>query len=65
MLPAHLALRAAIRSAQLADGALTAAHGGSRVYDEPPRGAAFPMSRSARRGYWMRPPTAARCRSIS
>jgi len=42
MLPAHLALRAAIRSALLADGALTAALGGSRIYDEPPRGAAFP-----------------------
>ncbi len=34
MLPAHLALRAAIRDALLADGALTSALGGSRVYDE-------------------------------
>jgi hypothetical protein len=42
MLPAHLALRAAIRNALLADGALAAALGGSRVYDEPPRNAAFP-----------------------
>lgn len=42
MLPAHLALRAAIRDVLLADGALTAALGGSRVYDEPPRGTAFP-----------------------
>jgi hypothetical protein len=42
MLPAHLALRAAIRNALLADSALIAALGGSRVYDEPPRNAAFP-----------------------
>jgi len=42
MLPSHLALRAAIRDALLADGALTAALDGGRVYDEPPRGPAFP-----------------------
>ena len=36
------ALRAAIHDALIADGALNAALGGPRVYDEPPRAAAFP-----------------------
>ena len=36
------ALRAAIHDALIADGALNALLGGARVYDEPPRGAAFP-----------------------
>ena len=35
MTTAHVALRAAIHDALLADGALTAALGGGRVYDEP------------------------------
>jgi len=39
---ANVALRAAIHDALSADGALTAALGGQRVYDAPPRGAAFP-----------------------
>jgi len=39
---ANVALRAAIHDALCADGALTAALGGQRVYDAPPRGAAFP-----------------------
>jgi hypothetical protein len=42
MLPAPIALRAAIREALLADGALASVLGGGRVHDEPPRGAAFP-----------------------
>lgn len=40
--PASLALRAAVREALIADGALLAALGGPKVYDEPPRAAAFP-----------------------
>lgn len=39
---ANVALRAAIHQALSSDGGLTAALGGSRVYDAPPRGAAFP-----------------------
>jgi hypothetical protein len=39
---ASIALRAAIREALLADGALASVLGGGRVHDEPPRGAAFP-----------------------
>ena len=37
-----VALRAAIHEALVADGALTALLGGPKVYDEPPRAAAFP-----------------------
>ena len=39
---AHVALRAAIYDALKADTALSAALGGHRVYDEPPRDVAFP-----------------------
>ena len=39
---ATVALRSAIHDALMADTALAAALGGSHVYDEPPRGAAFP-----------------------
>lgn len=39
---ANVALRAAVQSALAADAALGAALGGARVYDEPPRGVAFP-----------------------
>ncbi|HEV7602323.1 MAG TPA: DUF3168 domain-containing protein [Bradyrhizobium sp.] len=39
---AHVALRSAIHDALIADSGLTAALGGSHVYDEPPRDAAFP-----------------------
>jgi hypothetical protein len=39
---APAALRAAIHDALVADTALAAALGGAKVYDEPPRGAAFP-----------------------
>jgi hypothetical protein len=39
---AHVALRAAIHAALLADTGLGAALGGHRVYDEPPRDVAFP-----------------------
>ena len=42
MSTASAALRAAIQHALIADGALTSALGGGRVYDEPPRDAAFP-----------------------
>lgn len=42
MTPANLALRAAIHRALVADSGLAAALGGGRVYDAPPRGAAFP-----------------------
>ncbi|MFA6266573.1 MAG: DUF3168 domain-containing protein [Pseudolabrys sp.] len=41
-LPASAALRAAVHDALVADGALTSALGGPKVYDEPPRAAAFP-----------------------
>jgi hypothetical protein len=39
---ASVALRAAIHDALNADALLTAALGGAKVYDEPPRNAAFP-----------------------
>jgi hypothetical protein len=39
---APAALRAAIHRALIADGALIAALGGAKVYDEPPRDASFP-----------------------
>ena len=39
---ASLALRAAIHDALNADAALTGILGGAKVYDEPPRSAAFP-----------------------
>jgi hypothetical protein len=42
MSTAAAALRAAIHDALVADGALNALLGGGRIYDEPPRGAAFP-----------------------
>jgi hypothetical protein len=38
----HVALRAAIHDALVADAALSAALGGAKIYDEPPRDAAFP-----------------------
>ena len=42
MSTAAAALRAAIHDALAADGALTALLGGSKIYDEPPAGTAFP-----------------------
>jgi hypothetical protein len=39
---ASAALRAAVHAALTADAALTAALGGPKIYDEPPREAAFP-----------------------
>jgi hypothetical protein len=39
---ATVALRSAIHDALIADSGLAAALGGTKVYDEPPRGAAFP-----------------------
>jgi hypothetical protein len=39
---ATTALRAAIFAALKADSAVTSTLGGARIYDEPPRGAAFP-----------------------
>jgi hypothetical protein len=39
---ASTALRAAVHDALIADAALTSALGGPKVYDEPPRNAAFP-----------------------
>jgi hypothetical protein len=42
MSTASAALRAAIHDALSADGALSALLGGAKVYDEPPRAAAFP-----------------------
>jgi len=42
MSTAAAALRAAIHDALIADGPLAALLGGPKVYDEPPRGAAFP-----------------------
>lgn len=39
---ASTALRAAIHAALVADGAVNAALGGAKIYDEPPRNAAFP-----------------------
>lgn len=40
--PASAALRAAIHDALTSDAALTELLGGPKIYDEPPRGAAFP-----------------------
>ena len=40
--PASAALRAAVHDALAADAALTALLGGAKIYDEPPRAAAFP-----------------------
>ena len=40
--PASVALRAAVRAALVSDGALLSALGGPKIYDEPPRAAAFP-----------------------
>jgi hypothetical protein len=42
MSTAPAALRAAIHAALLADGALVALLGGTKIYDTPPRTAAFP-----------------------
>ena len=42
MSTAAAALRAAIHDALAADGALTALLGGPKVYDEPPKAAAYP-----------------------
>ena len=42
MSTAATALRAAIHDALVTDGALTALLGGPKVYDEPPKAAAFP-----------------------
>jgi hypothetical protein len=41
-LPASAALRAAVRDALIDDAPLTGLLGGAKIYDEPPRGAAFP-----------------------
>ncbi|AVT75952.1 phage ORFG08 [Rhodopseudomonas palustris] len=43
MTPASVALRAAIHRALITDTALLAALGAPRIYDEPPREAAFPF----------------------
>ena len=40
--PASAALRAAVHDALVANAALTNLLGGPKVYDEPPRSAAFP-----------------------
>lgn len=40
--PASVALRAAVHDALVADAPLVAALGGPKIYDEPPRAAAFP-----------------------
>ena len=40
--PASAALRAAVHDALSADAALLSALGGAKIYDEPPRAAAFP-----------------------
>lgn len=40
--PASLALRAAIHGALSADAPLTSLLGGAKIYDQPPRSAAFP-----------------------
>jgi hypothetical protein len=40
--PASVALRTAVRETLAADGALLSALGGPKIYDEPPRAAAFP-----------------------
>jgi len=40
--PASAALRAAVHDALVADAPLLAALGGPKIYDEPPRSAAFP-----------------------
>jgi hypothetical protein len=42
MSSASAALRAAIHDALVADGAVNAVLGGPKIYDEPPRTAAFP-----------------------
>ena len=39
---AHVALRAAVHAALIADARVAAALGGAKVYDEPPRNAVFP-----------------------
>lgn len=39
---ASAALRAAVHDALVADGGLISVLGGPKVYDEPPRAAAFP-----------------------
>lgn len=40
--PASVALRAAVYDALIADASLTSVLGGPKIYDEPPRAAAFP-----------------------
>jgi hypothetical protein len=40
--PASAALRAAVHDALAADAALTSVLGGQKIFDEPPRAAAFP-----------------------
>ena len=42
MSTAAAALRAAIHTALIADGALTTLLGGAKIFDEPPSGTAFP-----------------------
>jgi len=42
MTPSNVALRAAIHAALRGDSGLTAVLGSNRIYDEPPRSAAFP-----------------------
>ncbi len=42
MTTSSVALRAAIHEALVNDAGLAAVLGGTRIYDEPPRGAAFP-----------------------
>jgi hypothetical protein len=42
MTPSNVALRAAIHTALRGDSALAAVLGDNRIYDEPPRNAAFP-----------------------
>ena len=60
---ASAALRAAIHDALIADAALVNMLGGPKVYDEPPRSAAFPyvtLGRDAHRRFLRRRPSAAR-----
>jgi hypothetical protein len=43
MTTASVALRAAVHDALISDGALTALLGGAKIFDAPPRSAAFPF----------------------
>jgi hypothetical protein len=62
---ASAALRAAVHDALIADASLTGLLGGPKVYDEPPRAAAFPTSRWGRRASPISPPAAKPGRNTS